>query len=171
MSAAKPGVATRRPDPSLPAPGPTFGRPKIWPIDNHRIFLLTRLYFPDQAAATSPNDDNSGGNGSGGNGGGDVAGQPAAALGLTLSRITPDVRQQFEIPDSVKGVVVVDAGGPTAAQGIQPGDVIEQVAQKDVTTQHEVQSLAQEARAAHRNAVLLLVNRHGNEICVAVKFA
>jgi serine protease Do len=130
---------------------------------------------PDQEAAASPNDENSGGNDNGdnGSGSGDVAGQPAAALGLTLSRITPDVRQQFEIPDSVKGVVVtdVDAGGPAAAQGIQPGDVIEQVAQKDVSTPREVQSLAQEARAAHRNAVLLLVNRQGNELYVAVKFA
>src|SRR5262249_47799762 len=61
---------------------------------------------PDQEAAASPNDDNSDGNDNGTSG--DVAGQPAAALGLTLSRITPDVRQQFQIPDSVKGVVVTD---------------------------------------------------------------
>jgi len=40
-----------------------------------------------------------------------------------------------------------------------------------VTTPHEVQTLAQAAREAHRNAVLLLVNRQGNEIYVAVKFA
>jgi len=127
---------------------------------------------PDQEAAASPNDENGAGD-NGDNGNGDVAGQPAAALGLTLSRITPDVRQQFQIPDTVKGVVVtdVDASGPAAAQGIQPGDVIEQVAQKDVTTPHEVQTLAQAAREAHRNAVLLLVNRQGNEIYVAVKFA
>jgi len=128
----------------------------------------------DQEAAASPNDENgSGDNSDNGNGSSDVTGQPAAALGLTLSRITPDVRQQFEIPDAVKGVVVtdVDANGPAAQQGIQPGDVIEQVAQKDVTTPREVQSLAQQARAAHRNAVLLLVNRQGNELYVAVKFA
>jgi serine protease Do len=107
------------------------------------------------------------------NGPADANGQPAAALGLTLARITPDIRQQFGIADTVNGVVVVDVDseGPAAAQGIQPGDVIEQVAQKQVTTPAEVKSLTQAARDAHRNAVLLLVNRQGNEIYVAVKFA
>jgi len=125
---------------------------------------------PEEEVASNSTDDNSGADN--GNSG-DTAGQAAKALGLTLARITPDARQQFGIADDVKGVVVVDvdADGPAAAQGIQAGDVIEQVAQKEVTSPGEVQTLAQAARDSHRNAVLLLVNRQGNELYVAVKFA
>jgi len=129
----------------------------------------------DQEAANSPADDNNPDDSDNGDNGGNgtVVGQADPALGLSLARITPNARQQFDIPESVKGVVVtdVDADSPAAAQGIQAGDVIEQVAQKEVTTPGEVKTLTAAAREAHRNAVLLLVNRQGNELYVAVKFA
>jgi serine protease Do len=100
-------------------------------------------------------------------------GETAAALGVTLARITPDVRQTFNIPDNVHGVAIVDvdADGPAAEQGLRPGDVIEQVAQKAVTSPNEVKALTQAAHEEHHDAVLLLVNRQGNELYIAVKFA
>jgi serine protease Do len=100
-------------------------------------------------------------------------GESAPALGVTLAKITPDVRQSFNIPDDVHGVVIVDvdADGPAAEQGLRPGDVIEQVAQKAVTSPNEVKTLTQAAHEEHRDAVLLLVNRQGSEIYIAVKFA
>jgi serine protease Do len=104
---------------------------------------------------------------------------PAAAadsvetLGLTLASLTPDLRQQFGIADTVGGVVVTSVAddGPAAKRGLQPGDVIEQVGSAPVATPAQVASLAKTARAENRNAVLLLVNREGDEIFVAVDVA
>jgi len=94
-------------------------------------------------------------------------------LGLSLTSLTPDLRQQFGIPDTVDGVLVmsVDDGGPAAKRGLQPGDVIEQVGSAPVATPQEVAKAAKAAQAAKRNAVLLLVNRQGDEIFVAVDVA
>jgi serine protease Do len=75
------------------------------------------------------------------------------------------------IPESVQGVVItdVDGDGTAAAQGLRPGDIIEQVGQKDVRTPEDVGAIVAAAAAAKQEAVLLLVNREGNEVFVAVK--
>ncbi|MGE0116877.1 MAG: DegQ family serine endoprotease [Dongiaceae bacterium] len=99
--------------------------------------------------------------------------QPVEALGLTLAGLTPDLRQQMGIPDDIDGVVVmaVEDRSPAAEQGLRPGDVIRQVGSESVTRPQQVESLAQAARAENRQALLLLVNRGGNELFVALKVA
>jgi serine protease Do len=94
-------------------------------------------------------------------------------LGLTLASLTPDLRQQFGIAETINGVVVTSVAddGPAAKRGLQPGDVIEQVGSAPVATPQEVASLAKAARAENRDAVLLLVNRQGDELFVAVEVA
>jgi serine protease Do len=94
-------------------------------------------------------------------------------LGLTLASLTPDLRQQFGIADTINGVVVTSVAddGPAAKRGLQPGDVIEQVGSDPVATPQQVANLAKAAHAENRNAVLLLVNRQGDEIFVAVDVA
>jgi len=94
-------------------------------------------------------------------------------LGLSLASLTPDLRQQFGIPDNVDGVVVTSVAddGPAAKRGLQPGDVIEQVGSAPVATPQQVAKLAKAAQAEKRNAVLLLVNRQGDELFVAVDVA
>ena len=48
-----------------------------------------------------------------------------AFAGLVPARITPDIAARFDLPDD-NGVIVADVadGGPAAAAGLQPGDVI-----------------------------------------------
>ena len=94
-------------------------------------------------------------------------------LGLTLASLTPDLRQQFGIAETINGVVVTSVAddGPAAKRGLQPGDVIEQVGSAPVATPQQVASLAKAARAENRDAVLLLVNRQGDELFVAVEVA
>ena len=94
-------------------------------------------------------------------------------LGLTLASLTPDLRQQFGIPETISGVVVTSVAddGPAAKRGLQPGDVIEQVGSDPVATPQQVAKLAKAAHAENRNAVLLLVNRQGDELFVAVEVA
>jgi serine protease Do len=47
-------------------------------------------------------------------------------LGLAVANLTPDVRQQYNVPDSVKGAVIesVRPGSPAEDAGLTPGDVI-----------------------------------------------
>jgi serine protease Do len=100
-----------------------------------------------------------------------VEGTDVKALGATLAAITPETRQEMDIPDSVNGVVItdIDSDGSAAEEGLRPGDIIEQVGQKQVHTPAEVGAIVSAAMAAKQDDVLLLVNREGNEVFVAVK--
>jgi serine protease Do len=85
----------------------------------------------------------------------DDNGPQSGKLGLGVSNLSPDVRQQANIPDSVKGVLVqnVRPGSPAEDAGIQPGDVIVEVNRKPAASASEF------ADALHGNNgdVLLLV--------------
>jgi serine protease Do len=99
--------------------------------------------------------------------------QNSELLGLTLAAITPDLKEQYGLSDSVQGVLVVDVdqNGPAAEQGIRAGDVIEKVAQSTVSSPADVERLAKQARDANQMALLMLLNRDGNTLFVAVKMA
>jgi serine protease Do len=50
-------------------------------------------------------------------------------LGLAVANLTPDVRQQFNVPDRVHGAAIqnVRTGSPADDAGLAPGDVILEV--------------------------------------------
>ncbi len=100
-----------------------------------------------------------------------IEGAANRTLGVQLSALTPDLRQQLGLGDDVSGVVVMDVtdGGPAAKQGLRQGDIIEQVAHSKVSDPAEVDKAVQQALAAKKSAVLLLVNRQGDEVFLAVK--
>jgi len=83
-------------------------------------------------------------------------------LGLAVSDLTPETRQQINAPDQIHGVVVqsVRPASPADEAGIQPGDVIVEVNRKPA------QSASQFASEMHRNQggkdFLLLVWSKGN---------
>jgi serine protease Do len=68
-------------------------------------------------------------------------------LGLAVTNITPDARQQMQIPDSVHGVVVqnVRPNSPADDAGLQPGDVILQVNRKPITSANQFVSDVQQS--------------------------
>lgn len=80
-------------------------------------------------------------------------------LGLTLSKLTPRLREQFSLKAETKGVVVtaVATDGPAAKKGILPGNVIVEVSQEEVSTIADVISMIKTARDAGRKSVLLLL--------------
>lgn len=98
---------------------------------------------------------NDGENGSGG--------QQQGKLGLAMSDITPDVRQQLNLPDNIKGAAVqnVRPGSPAEDAGLQPGDVIVQVNRQNVDSAS--QAVAKVHAIPAGQDVLLLVWSQGGE--------
>lgn len=93
------------------------------------------------------------------------------SLGLTLSGLNTEARDQFDIGEDINGVLVeeVAAESSAAEKGIRPGDVIVEVAQEEVANPRDVAELVGEIEKTDRKSVLLLLNRGGDLRFVAVK--
>ena len=98
-------------------------------------------------------------------------GVQVSALGATLAPVTAATRQMFNLDDSEKGVVVadLDSDGPLADQGIRPGDVIKRVSDSAVASPADVKRLAEKAKENKENVLLMLVDRGGRSLFIAVK--
>ncbi len=88
--------------------------------------------------------------------------------GLTVEAITADNRNQFGVPEDAKGVVVtkVESGSAVEAAGIQAGDLLQEVSRTVVKNLDDYQQIA--SKIAKEELVVLLVNRRGNNLFVAV---
>ncbi len=93
------------------------------------------------------------------------------ALGLKVSALSDQIRQQFELDEQAKGVVVVDvdADGPSAEKGLRPGDRIIQVSQEDVSSPEDVVRKVDQAKDQGRKSVLLRVQSGNGLRFVAVR--
>jgi serine protease Do len=102
---------------------------------------------------------------------GDRSAGQVKALGLTLSGITPELKDKFSLADDAKGVVVVDVAQNSSAadKGVRPGDVIMEAAQQEVKSPQEVTSRIDTEKKAGRKSILLLVERQGDLRFVALR--
>jgi serine protease Do len=93
------------------------------------------------------------------------------ALGMTLSNVTPALKEKFSLGDSAKGVVVVDVAkdSPSAEKGLRPGDVIMEAAQEEVKNANQVAGKVADAKKSGRKSILLLVERQGDLRFVALR--
>ena len=98
-------------------------------------------------------------------------GETVKALGMTLSNLTPDLKEKFSLGDSAKGVVVVDVAkdSPSAEKGLRPGDMIMEAAQEEVKTASQVVGRVADAKKSGRKSILLLVERQGDLRFVALR--
>lgn len=94
---------------------------------------------------------------------------PDVLDGVTVGDIDPEARKQYEIPENVKGVVIlqVDPESPSAAAGLKPGDVIHEVARQPVTTAKEAVELSEKLKGETK--VLLRVSSRGGSRYVVVE--
>jgi len=94
-----------------------------------------------------------------------------SVLGLSLSNLSPELRERFGLAEDTAGVVVtnVDAKSQAAEKGVHAGDVIVEVAQEEVKTAGRIGELVEAAKKAGRKSVLLLVDRQGDLRFVALK--
>jgi serine protease Do len=96
--------------------------------------------------------------------------RPAATLGASLAPLTKETRERFQVPEDVKGAVVVDVkrDGAAAQAGLRPGDVIARIGDKAVAGPRDVIDSLSTAAKEERKSVLMLVKRQGNDRFVAV---
>ncbi|PZQ49498.1 MAG: serine protease [Rhodovulum sulfidophilum] len=97
----------------------------------------------------------------------------AVVLGMTVAPITDELRQQYQIDDSVSGLVVtaVEDSSDAFAKGIREGNVISKAGQDDVTAVRDLRSKIDAAESGGRNSILLLVNSEGGPRFIALNLS
>lgn len=92
-------------------------------------------------------------------------------LGLSLGLLTDGIRSKFNLPEDASGVAIlgVESEGPAAEKGIRAGELIVEVAQKEVTSPSEVKAAVKKAQKSDQKSLLLLIDGEEGLRFVAVK--
>jgi Do/DeqQ family serine protease len=100
---------------------------------------------------------------------GEEPAEPAAVAGLRVRELTADERASAKVES---GVIVTDVDEGSAADeaGIQPGDIIEQVGGKPVSSPATLTKMLKDAKASRKHAALL-VYRDGRAQFVPLSLA
>jgi serine protease Do len=94
-------------------------------------------------------------------------------LGVTVVEISEATREKYTIPDSVRGLVVVevDESSDAALKGLRPGDVIDEIQQVFISTTAEADAALKAAKETSRNVVLVRIMSGGAIRLVPIKMA
>jgi Do/DeqQ family serine protease len=143
------------------APG-SVAHLKVFRSGNYKEVNVTLAEFPKKLLAGGTDQDNDNGPNLG-------EGEKGAMKGVSVQALSPDLRQQLQLNDNVKGVVVteIDPDSPAAREGLQQGDVITQVNHKNVTSVAEFNAAVHQGGGAG-GRTLLLVRRGQGSTFVAV---
>jgi serine protease Do len=92
-------------------------------------------------------------------------------FGLTVSRLTDQLREKHGLGDAQKGVVVIAIanGSPAAQKGIKVGDLVLEVASQEVSTPSEMKAKVDELVKQKKKAAVLLVESKGDPRFVALR--
>lgn len=93
-----------------------------------------------------------------------------ALLGMSLKALTPELREQFNIPDDVEGLLIagVSRKSEAAEKGIQRGDIVLELNQKKVAALAQAKEAIEKAKKDNRASVLLLIQRGDEAMFVAL---
>jgi len=91
-------------------------------------------------------------------------------LGLIVTSMTDELRQQLGLPEDAEGLVVkdVDEASQAFEKGLRAGDVITEAGQQKVATVDDLEARIADAKEAGRKSLLLLVRRAGEPRFVAL---
>jgi serine protease Do len=94
-------------------------------------------------------------------------------LGLTVSEITDELREQLELASGASGLVVQDVDETSKAfeKGLRAGDLITEAGQQKLASIEDLNKQIEAAREAGRKSLLLLVRRAGDPGFVALSLA
>jgi serine protease Do len=92
------------------------------------------------------------------------------SLGLTLAPLDDDMRDRLGLPASEEGLMVmaVDPASEAFTKGLREGDLITEAGQNRVVRLQDLEDRIEEARAAGRQSILLLIRRGGDPRFVAL---
>ncbi|MBF0666128.1 MAG: trypsin-like peptidase domain-containing protein [Brevundimonas sp.] len=107
---------------------------------------------------------------------GPAAGSGAAAVeGVSVTSLTPALRQRYRLPSSASGVVVTDVarGTPAARLGLGAGMLITHADRRPVSSAAELREIVQAVRSSGRPGVVLFVIQAGGSqrVPVLLEFA
>ncbi len=104
------------------------------------------------------------------NGGGNSSTGQQGALGLTLAPLTPDARNQLNLPDSASGTVITAVKPNSLADqaGLQPGDLLVGVGATNVSTPDEAVAAIAAARKSGSGALALRIIRQGQALFIGI---
>ena len=125
---------------------------KVFRSGSYKNVAVTLAEYPKNLlAANNPDDED---NQPGLNGG-----EKGAMKGVSVQAITPEIRQQLNLNANAKGVVVTDVeeSSQAAQEGLKPGDVIEQVNHKPVSSVADFNNAVKQGDGS--GATLLLFRR------------
>lgn len=95
-------------------------------------------------------------------------------LSVTINNISPLLRETYNIPEDVNGVVVtsIKVASDAAQKGLAVGDVIVEVNQESVKDAASVEKIVSAVKAEGKSSVLMLVDNQGQGDVrfVAIKF-
>lgn len=96
--------------------------------------------------------------------------ETAEIMGLTLSPITQELRDELDLGENATGLVVTDVVADSEAydKGLRAGDLITEAGQQKVTDVAGFTERLESARDAGRKSILLLVRRQGEPRFVAL---
>lgn len=94
-------------------------------------------------------------------------------VGLALAPLTPELRNRLGLETGAKGVVVAEVASDSKAEdsGVQPGDIIVDVAGRKVSSPAQAVEAIKTAQHEHKEAVTLLVMRNGTTYYLALQLA
>ena len=101
-------------------------------------------------------------------------GKPGSAavdeLGVGLAGLDDELRQKYEIPSEINGVLItsVEPNGNAAEKQLKEGDIIVEVNQDPVASPDDIAAKIAAAVEAGKESVLLLVNSGGDRRFVVV---
>jgi len=87
--------------------------------------------------------------------------ETSTILGMELSAIDQAMREQFNLPAEVEGLIImsVDPDSNAAEKGLAPGDIVTDAAQKPVRSVADFEAQVDATKEAGRQSLLLLVRR------------
>ena len=96
-------------------------------------------------------------------------GGETALSGLEARNLSPDIARQLGLPATLAGVVITGVSPDSAAAdaGVQPGDVIVEVNRQVVRSVTDLKRI--NSKLSKNESVLLLINRRGGKLFLAIK--
>jgi len=92
--------------------------------------------------------------------------EPEDLLGLSISPLTDELRERYEISRAIEGVIITEVkpNSPAAQKDVKAGDVIVEVTQEKVKQPQDVKSRLLAVRKSGRRSVLLLLSDAKGEL-------